>query len=291
MQLSRAITGILSLCAVTAAYAVPPQFESLAAEIRAQHDADMVQRSQAFLASGPSLGVGPTLNAPTPTADEVGDVDSFRDAMTYLGVMQTQNVSLQADCSMVPPDSGPCVELPADLSQTTNVDEMDVAVFELPRKSTDSLICFTVTMFSSWNWQNTTGASEFALMTVNPTFQIESDVLNGLIDPNNGMPFNGQLFTEGPRGLSTFFQFRNLESGDFEFNAPRLTRSCNAGLISRRVLADVYGLTNNQIRRFFRRPITVRFGVRGNISSVDSANFSYGIRLFGDQPVNDDDDD
>lgn len=296
MQLSRAITGILSLCAVTTAYAVPPEFAAQADVIRQQHDADMLQRSQAFMNSGPGAAApsagpsagagfapGPAPLAPNPTEDDVGDVDSYGEEVIYLGVQQTESVSLQADCTGVPTDFGACIELPADLSQNTSVDEMDLATFVLPKKSTDSLICFTLTMFSSWSWINTTGASEFASMTVNPTFQIENDELNGLIDPNSGLPFNGQLFPNGPSGLSTFFEFRNLEAGDFEFSAPRLARDCTGGLISQRVLKSVYGLTDKQARDFFKKQETrVTFGVRGNISSVDSANFSYGIRLYGD---------
>ncbi len=295
MQLSRVITGILSLCAVTTVYAVSPEYAAQADVIKQQNDADMMQRSNAFTRSAPSVGtsVGPSISfgpgpaplAPNPTEDDVGDVDSFGKNVIFLGVKQTANVSLQADCSGVDPtDPGACIELPADLSQNTSVDETEVATFVLPKKSTNSLICFTVTMFSSWNWINTTGASEFASMTVNPRFQIENDTLNGLTDPNTGLPFNGQLFTNGPSGLSTFFQFRNLEAGDFEFNAPRLGRDCTAGLISQRVLRDVYGLTDKQARDFFKKEETrVIFGVRGNISSVDSANFSYGIRLYGDK--------
>ncbi len=283
MQLSRAIAGILSFCAVTGAYAVPPEFAAQAAVIKEQHDADMLQRSNAFINRAPSLGAGPVLRGPNPTEDDVGDVDSFGDEVIHLGVMQTENVSLQADCSGFPAGVGACIELPADLSQNTNVDETDLATFVLPKNSTDSLICFTVTMFTSWSWINSTGASEFASMTVNPTFQIENDILNGLVDPNSGLPFNGQLFPGGNLGLSTFFEFRNLEPGDFEFKAPRLTRSCTAGLISKRVLKDVYGLTDKQAKDFFKKEETrVSFGVRGNISSVDSASFSYGVRLYGD---------
>lgn len=285
MQLSRVITGVFSLCMITSVHAVPPEFAAAVAELKAQNDVDMLQRSQEFMNSSPSLGVGPALQGPNmPTEDEVGDVDSFGDPVIYLGVQQSESVTFQADCSEAPPDFGACIELPEDLSMTSSVDESNLAVFQLPRRATESLICFNVTMFASWSWLNTTGVSEFATMTVNPTFQIESDVLNdpALIDPVSGLPFNGQLFPDGARGLSTFFEFRNLEAGDFEFKAPRLTRDCTAGLVSSRVLRDVYGLTNAQVRRFFRRPITVSFGVRGNISSVDSASFSYGIRLYGD---------
>ncbi len=295
MQLSRAITGILSLCAVTTAYAVPPEFAAEAQIIKEQHDADMIQRINAFIRNSPSAGAsvapgfsvapGPAPAAPAPTEDGVGDVESFGKNVIFLGVKQTENVSLQADCSAVDPaDPGACVELPVDLSQNTNVDEAEVARFVLPKRSTKSLICFTVTMFSSWNWINTTGGSEFASMTVNPTFQIENDVLIGLTDPNTGLPFNGQLFVNGAAGLSTYFQFRNLEAGDFEFNAPRLGRDCTGGLISQRVLRDVYGLTDRQAKDFFKKEETrIIFGVRGNVSSVDSANYSYGIRLYGDK--------
>ena len=136
-------------------------------------------------------------------------------------------------------------------------------------------------MFAQWFWQNTTGAQEFAIMTVNPTFQIESDVLNGLTDPD-GNPFNGKLYALGPAGLSTFLQYRSLDAGEYELNAPRLARDCTGGLVSTRVLVDAFGLTEKQAKDFFKGPLTVSFGVRGSISSVTDASFSYGIRLYGD---------
>lgn len=283
MKMVRALTGIVFSCAAFTALAVPPEIAEQAEAATQQFDIDMPGGDQAVFGFAPAPEPL-SFRGPNPTEDEVGDADSFGRSVTYLGVKQMQTVSLQSDCTGIPPDAGPCVTLPVDLSQTTVVDESDLAIFELPRRATKSLICFNVTMFSNWNWQNTTGVQEFAVMTVNPSFQIQSDVLNdpALIDPVSGLPFNGELFPAGALSLSTLLEFRSLDAGEFELKAPRLARDCTGGLISKRVLTDTYGLTDRQVRDFFRGPLTISFGVRGNISSVTNASFSYGVRLYGD---------
>lgn len=252
------------------AHAAKPQRAGIPAGF-GQIDADMQAARQEFMLMQKGSG---------PSEDDVGDVDSFGRDKTYLGVKSTETVSLQDDCSAWPVDFGACIELPVDKSDSTSVDEFDLAVFELPGKATDSLICFTVTNFNIWEWSNTSGSQEFAVMTVNTTFQIESDVLDGLTNAD-GDPFNGMLFPAGPAGLSTYNEFRSLGSGEYQLMAPRLTRSCTGGLVSRNRL-EAEGLTDKQIKDFFKEPMTITFGVRGTASSVLDASFFYGIRLYGD---------
>lgn len=280
MKVIKYITITVAIGMLPPAAAAPPDFAAAAAAVEAMQnqDPDMISNDPFGLGLNKVEGFGPS-------EESVGDIDSFRDPVIYLGVQQTGVVLARPDCDSVPIDSETCITLPEEVSAVTSIDETDLAVFELPRNVSDSLICFTITSITNWSWANTTGALEIARMTVNPTLQIESDVLDdpNLIDANTGLPFNGELFPDGSISVPTTFKLRNLGPDDFELNAPRTTRACTNGLISKRSLELNHGLTARQARAFFRNPITIRFGVRGNISSVTSASFSYGIRLYGDR--------
>jgi len=213
------------------------------------------------------------------TEETVGDPYSFGRAKIYLGVVQVRSVALRDDCTVVPPER-PCVELlPAPA--VTEVDEFDLGTIELPRRATNSILCFTFTPFATWQWYNGTGSQQTAQMWLRPAVRIESDVLDdpALIDPNTGLPFNGVLLEST---VTTFLQSRTLDpnESDLQFNAT--TRSCTAGLVNVRVLRDNYGLSDRVIRDFFRNPITLTFGVRGSVSMLDYGSYSVGVRLYGD---------
>ncbi len=212
------------------------------------------------------------------TEADVGDPDSFGRAQTYLGVTQG-GVILRADCSGFPPEAH-CIELnPAPA--TTFVDESDLALINLPGKATNSLLCFTFTPFANWNWFNGTGTQQEAQMFLRPRVRIESVVLEdpSLIDPTTGLPFAGVLF-DNP--ISTFLQNRTLDDGESDFQFRATTRSCTGGLVNKRTLRDLYGLSDAVIIEFFKQPITVSFGVLGSVSMVTDANYSVGVRLYGD---------
>ena len=60
------------------------------------------------------------------------------------------------------------------------------------------------------------------------------------------------------------------------------TRSCIAGLVSRRSLIETHGLSEAQADRFFREPITIRMDISGQVQRVESASIIYGTRFTGD---------
>ncbi len=214
------------------------------------------------------------------TVEEVGDPESFGRNMTYLGLAQTTPVIVTEDCSLYAPEDGICIETnPAPTP--TSVNEPDLAVIELPGKATKTLLCFTVTPVTTWQWENTTGSTQIARMFLSPSVRIESDVLNDptLLDPGTGLPFNGVLLDST---LTTFRQLRSLEPGEIDLQAHATTRSCINGLFSERVLRDSYGLPDAVIKDFFKNPITVTFGVRGNVAMVSEASYLVGARLYGD---------
>ena len=186
---------------------------------------------------------------------------------------------MQADCTGLPAEAN-CIELnPAPA--VTSVDESDLAMINLPGKATNSLLCFTITPFANWNWFNGTGTQQNAQMFLRPRVRIESVVLEdpSLINPTTGLPFNGVLLDFS---ISTFLQSRTLDDGESDFQFRATTRSCTGGLVNKRTLRDQYGLADALITEFFKQPITVSFGVIGNVSMVTNANFNVGVRLYGD---------
>jgi len=218
-----------------------------------------------------------------PTEEEVGDADSFGRAQTYLGVAQTNPVNIEADCSWAGVDDV-CIEH-AVPPGTTIVDEADLGSLELPEKATNSFLCFTYTQFSTWWWANSTGSTQTGSMGLYFTTQIQNDVLIGLND-SNGNPFNGVLFLDNagnpsPAAIIVSTSQHTLPDGAFELQRERTTRSCTGGIVSARSLR-AQGLTDKQIKDFFKESMTVSFGVAGNVSMTEFAFFFGGIRIYGD---------
>ena len=213
------------------------------------------------------------------TEETVGDPDSFGRAQTYLGLAQPA-LFLEPDCSVLPPDFAPCVDL-VPAPGVTSVDEADLATIQLPGKATKSLICFTFTPFASWQWWNTTATPQPARMFLRPLVRVESPVLEdpGLINPGTGLPFDGVLFEST---VSSYSEVRTLDPGESEIQYRATTRACTGGLVSTRVLRNGYGLSDAVIKDFFKNPITLSFGVRGNVALVSSGSYRVGIRLYGD---------
>ncbi|MEN8164851.1 MAG: hypothetical protein ABFS37_12035, partial [Acidobacteriota bacterium] len=183
-MLKKILVGIgVFLCAVVV-HAEPPA-KGDGSVWAGEHSMDVMPFSNEYRMMEKGAGV---------TVEDVGDPDSFGREKTYLGMVHAASVSLRDDCSTYPPEAGRCVELnPAPA--TTNVDEADLAVIELPKNATNSLLCFTFTPFSSWEWFNGTGSQQTARMFLRPAVRIESEVLDdpSLIDPGTGLPFNGVL--------------------------------------------------------------------------------------------------
>jgi hypothetical protein len=214
-----------------------------------------------------------------PSVEDVGDPESFGRNVTYLGLTQTDTVILQPDCSLSDPEFERCiVSNPAP--SPTSFNEADLAVINLPARATKSLICFAITPFLSVAWANNTPLTQFALFTASAPIIIENEVLDdpALIDPITGLPFGGAI----QLSLSTWHNQHSMSPGEFESESSSQSRSCIAGLVSKRVLIEAYGLSEAQANQFFRKPMTLRFGARGTVQMSDFTVYFYGIRLYGD---------
>jgi hypothetical protein len=259
-------------------------FASAAPQSSRERSPDVLQPRQAKksatrVAAPLVLAPGLVTAAAAPTAEDVGDPDSFGRNVTYLGLAQTLPVTLSDDCSGSDPTLERCiVNNPAPLS--TSFDEADLATMNLPAKATKSLICFGLTPFISVEWSNPTGAMQIARFTATATITIDNEVLDDptLIDPGTGLPFGGVL----QLGLSTWHNTHSIEPGEFESERSSQTRSCIAGIVNKRALVEGYGLSEAQATQFFKKPMTITFGARGSAQSSEFTNYFYGIRLYGD---------
>jgi hypothetical protein len=236
-------------------------------------------RKSAVRAPAPLLLAPGVAAAAAPTVEDVGDADSFGRNVTYLGLAQTLPISVVDDCSTSDPTLERCIVAnPAPAPTTFN--EAGLATMNLPGKATKSLICFALTPFIQAQWENFLATPAQARFSGNALINIDNDVLDDptLIDPNTGLPFGGVLSL----GLGTFTDFHTLQPGETDFKAYQTSRSCIAGLVSKHVLIDSYGLTETQANQFFKKPMTITFGARGTFALTSFASYFYGIRLYGD---------
>lgn len=214
------------------------------------------------------------------TDEEVGDADSFGRNIKWLGLV-AGSIRLASDCTPLPgdpPDEG-CVELsPAPASTSFQVDDIDRIT--LPARASHSLLCHWQTPIVNYSASNSTGSPQTFQLRAQPVYRIESEVLNepGLINPGTGLPYAGVL----ELSLPAIYRSGTRAPGDEEFEVITGTRMCIASLLKQSSLVSNYGLSPAQARRFFRRPITIHFGISGQVRLVDDAQIYFGTRFVGD---------
>lgn len=212
-----------------------------------------------------------------PTAAEVGDADSFGRGVNFLGLLSGFTY-LQADCVVPGEPADPrCITLnPAPA--LTSFQTGDLASITLPAKSTNSLLCHWQTPIVFVGFANFTANPEQYRFQALPVYRIENEVLQGLSDPNTGTPYNGAI--ELP--LSAINVSGSINPGEYNIEQFTFSRVCIGGLVSKQSLIGSYGLTEQQAKQFFKKPITITMSIRGNARMVDAANINFGTRFVGD---------
>jgi len=215
------------------------------------------------------------------TNEQVGDAASFGRAVNWIG-LTSGFVQLDTDCSPITPTDPPrtnCIVLnPAPAS--TNFDRPDLDVITLPGKSTKSLICHWQTPIANVISRNTTGADANARINIRPYYRFESEVLADptLINPQTGLPFAGSF----EQSLISVNDLQTLSPNHSQSRFYTFTRTCIGGVISRSFLVQSLGLSEEQAKQFFRKPITIRHGLRGSAQLVQFATINVGTRFLGD---------
>jgi hypothetical protein len=253
---------VLCLAAASAA-ATPRKLEENSHDVRRQRLLDMRAVQKAAAAS-----------------PEVGDPDSFGRAVKFLGLAQV-SVAVQPDCTVdpttPPPANERCVVLNPAPAETA-FEERDMAVIRLPARASNSVLCHSLTPAFTFAFSNGTGSQQYGYVYGAAVVTVESEVLNGLVNPNTGMPYNGKIDVS----LTTHFEDKLLEPGAYESKTTFATRSCIGGFMSKQALLQGYGLTEAQAAEFFRKPITLRFGASGAGMMTDYLQYLYGMRIYGD---------
>lgn len=230
------------------------------------------------LVLSPSAMAAATATAAVTDA-EVGDADSFGRNVTYLGLVQSQPVYTTSDCTGSDPTLERCI-VAAPAPGLTVFDETNLGTLSLPKNASKSLLCFTLTPFIFNDWQNFTGSTQLARFRAVANITITNPVLDdpALIDPNTGLPFGGRI----DLGLTTWSKTFTLADGGINTERSTQTRSCIAGIISKRSLVENYNLTEQQANQFFKKAMTLTLGASGTVSMSNFSQYFYGLRIYGD---------
>lgn len=224
--------------------------------------------------------------APAPLAglsrDDVGDPESFGNHLVWLGLAQTQVVSLRSDCSGADPAYERCITLNAQPA-STSFDERKLDYLVIPGGSSQSLLCQWITPFWQYQFDNQTGVAQpNARITLMPYLTIYNDVLNdpAAIDPSTGLPYGGQM----EMGLAmTHMESRSLDANERHLQRINYSRTCIAGIVSRYGLENMFGLPPHLADAFLQKDTTILFNLRGSATLVTDASLFYGARIVGDQ--------
>ncbi len=238
-----------------------------------------------FRAEAKALGFGLTATAMSPSPAPGGaDTDSFGRNVQFDGLLQSGSVYLQADCTPDPsnplgPDDRCLVLNPAPAS--TTADFPNIGRLTIPGKSAHSLLCHWLTPIALYRFYNGTGLTASANFQLAPYVIVESPVLSdpSLIDPTTGLPFNGQLQTAF---AATYQDGQSLAPGQTATRRFSETRACIGGFLSKQLLTQTYGLTDAQAKEFFKKDITLQFGLQGSAAMVSNGYVIYGLRVVGD---------
>jgi len=240
-----------------------------------------MNRSPLALAALAAALLAPLASAAELTDEDVGDAASFAQPVKWLGLV-SGFIELDTDCSPATPTDPPrsnCVVLnPAPA--VTSFDRPDLDKITLPGRSAKSLLCHWQTPIANVFWQNPTASTGNARIAIRPYYRIESEVLAdpALINPQTGLPFAGGFESV----LTSVSESQPLDAGQTQSRFYTFTRACIGGLVSRSFLTQSLGLTEAQATQIFRKPITIRAGVRGTAQLVQFATINVGTRFVGD---------
>jgi hypothetical protein len=118
-----------------------------------------------------------------------------------------------------------------------------------------------------------------AFIRFTPVVTIESDALNdpAAIDPNTGLPMNGS-FTANLPGT----RVKTFMVGADDYIAENDNYASVGGRGFSRTYFEALGLPQTVINQLFRKPVTLKFGIRADVNGpVQQAFFSYTFRLLG----------
>lgn len=234
-----------------------------------------------------SFAIAGALRAAPPSADDVGDADSFGHNAEYMGVASGFVTLSTAPCPSPTPTPSPpatandnqCFQIVA-APGTTSFDAEDSCRIKLPKKATRTIIYPVLNFFYNYTMNNTTGSGDQARFQFSANLTIESNALldPSIIDPATGLPANGKLvFQFTPNRV---FDDRHLDAGEHAQVRMTLTRAGNAGINRPNLIGS--GLSPTVVDNLFKSAMTIRLNLVGNAKLVTGASVTTNMRLFGD---------
>ncbi|HMB57544.1 MAG TPA: hypothetical protein VKM35_10085 [Arenimonas sp.] len=213
-----------------------------------------------------------------------GDEDTFGRNVKYLGLLSSGVINLADDCTPDPsappgPDDHCVVTNPAPATTVFSIP--DAGRILIPGKSTNSMFCHWQTPSVIYEFRNPTGVYQpNARMILTPSYTFQNSILNdpALIDPTTGLPFGGTLTVTIPGVRDA----QGLQPGDARVERQAGTRTCIAGMLTKRSLMETFGLTQQQANKFFKNDTIITMNLTGSAQLVDFASIIYGTRFVGD---------
>lgn len=221
-----------------------------------------------------------------PSADDVGDADSFGRPALFMGAA-SGFVTLSTDpCPSPTPTPSPpatannnqCFQLNPAPAQTS-FDAQDIARINLPKNATRDNIYPVFNIFLNYQLQNSTGAPNTGIFRFTAYMIIESTVLNdpSVIDPGTGNPANGKLTFEFDY---VYRDDRSMQDGDRQRLRIMVPRVGNTGVNKAQLL--IQGIPPAIVDNLFKNPMTIRMSVTGAAKLCTDAFITGNMRLFGD---------
>jgi hypothetical protein len=235
-----------------------------------------------------SLALATVLRAgPPPSADDVGDADSFGKPALFMGAASGFITLSTNPCPSPTPTPAP----PSTVNNTqcfvlnpapaiTTFDAQDIARIKLPKNATKDNIYPVFNLFLNYQLQNSTGAPQpQGLFSFTAYMIIESTVLNdpSVIDPGTGLPANGKITFEFDYN---YRDDRTMQDGDRQRVVIMVPRVGNTGVNKAQLVAQ--GIPSGIVDSLFKNPMTVRMSVTGSAKLCTDVSITGNMRLFGD---------
>jgi hypothetical protein len=225
------------------------------------------------------------VNALLSVAD-VGEPDSFGKGVKFLGTARTGVVYVYRSCD-------PAVLL-ADLELTLGPDDRciahtvgtgtangtfnDLGRITIPGRSADNTIYFIINRTIDNEFQNEFSNEIPTFFRFSPTLTIESSALNdpAAVDPTTGNPLNGVL-TVSAFGTRIFNN--SIQPGTFETSYDQSSAAASTGFA--RTYFAALGLPPHVINQLYRRPMTIKLGMKVSVRGVWFGQYGYSMRFTG----------
>lgn len=221
------------------------------------------------------------------TASDVGEPDSFGKNVKFLGTARTGVVYVYRSCDptilfdeldglTLGPDDR-CMAHTVGAGTVTGTFD-DLGRITIPGKSADNTIYFILNRTIDNEFQSTFSNEIPTYFRFSPRLTIESTALNdpAAVDPTTGNPLNGVLTVSG---FGTRIFNGSLQAGAFETSYDQSSAAAATGFA--RTYFEALGLPASVIDKLYKKPMTIKLGMRVSVRGVWFGQYLYSMRFMG----------